>query len=135
MCERESVRERERKKEQKIDRESKTEKESRERTRNKETEKEKEKKRESERGSACARARAREREIYVYMYIEVRRHELLAAAVREGDTPAAAVSIHMNFEGSRENFFNQHLPFRWWCKVISRVCSRNVFQLAHAPKY
>ena len=36
--------------------------------------------------------------------LEPRRHELLAAAVREGDTPAAAVSIHMNFEGSCENF-------------------------------
>ena len=36
--------------------------------------------------------------------LEPRRHELLVAAVREGDTPAAEVSIHMNFEGSRENF-------------------------------
>jgi len=44
--------------------------------------------------------------------LEPRRHKLLAAAVREGDTPAAAVSIHMNFEGSCENFFNQHLPLQ-----------------------
>jgi len=26
-------------------------------------------------------------------------------------------------------------PFRWWCKVISRVCRSSVFQLAHVPKY
>jgi len=32
------------------------------------------------------------------------RHELLAAAVGEDNTPVAAVSTHMNFEGSREFF-------------------------------
>ena len=42
--------------------------------------------------------------------LEPRRHELLAAAVREGDTPAAAVSIHMNFVGSRENFLQPAPP-------------------------
>jgi hypothetical protein len=42
--------------------------------------------------------------------LEPRRHELLAAAVREGDTPAAAVSIHMNFEGSCENFLQPAPP-------------------------
>jgi len=39
-----------------------------------------------------------------------RQHELLAAAVREGDTPAAAVSIHMNCEGGRENFLQPAPP-------------------------
>jgi len=42
--------------------------------------------------------------------LEPRLHELLAAVVREGDTPAAAVSIHMNFEGSRENFLQPAPP-------------------------
>ena len=37
--------------------------------------------------------------------LEPRRHELLAAAVGEDSTPAAAVSTHMNFEGRREFFF------------------------------
>jgi len=37
--------------------------------------------------------------------LEPRRHELLAAAVGENNTPAAAVSTHVNFEGSREFFF------------------------------
>jgi len=32
--------------------------------------------------------------------LEPRRHELLAATVGEDNTPAAAVSTHMNFEGS-----------------------------------
>ena len=34
--------------------------------------------------------------------LEPRREELLAAAVSEGDTPAAAVTI--NIKGRRENF-------------------------------
>jgi len=42
--------------------------------------------------------------------LEPRRHELLAATVREDDTPAAAVSIHMNFEGSCENFLQPAPP-------------------------
>ena len=37
--------------------------------------------------------------------LEPRRHELLTADVREDNTPAAAVSAHMKFEGSREFFF------------------------------
>ena len=36
--------------------------------------------------------------------LEPRRHELLAAAVGEDNTPAAAVSTHMNIEGSGEFF-------------------------------
>jgi len=36
--------------------------------------------------------------------LEPRRHELLAAAVGEDNTPAAVVSTHMNFEGNREFF-------------------------------
>ena len=32
------------------------------------------------------------------------RQELLAAAVEQGDTPMATVSIHMKVEGHRENF-------------------------------
>ena len=42
--------------------------------------------------------------------LEPRRHELLAAPVREGETRAAAVSIHMNFEGSCENFLQSAPP-------------------------
>ena len=42
--------------------------------------------------------------------LEPRRHELLAAGVREGHTPAAAVSIHMNFKSSRENFLQPAPP-------------------------
>ena len=42
--------------------------------------------------------------------LEPRRHELLAAAVGEYNTPAAAVSTHMNFEGSREFFFEPPPP-------------------------
>ena len=42
--------------------------------------------------------------------LEPQQHELLAAAIREGDTPAAAVSIHMNFEGSCENFLHPAPP-------------------------
>jgi len=42
--------------------------------------------------------------------LEPRRQELLAAAVREGDTPAAVVSIDMNIEGRRENFLQQVPP-------------------------
>ena len=42
--------------------------------------------------------------------LEPRRHELLAAAVREGDTPAAAVFIHIIFKGSRENFLQPAPP-------------------------
>jgi len=38
------------------------------------------------------------------IFHEPRQYELLAVVVREGDTPAAAVSIHMHFEGSCENF-------------------------------
>ena len=37
--------------------------------------------------------------------LEPRRHELLVAAVGEDNTPAVAVSTHMNFEGRREFFF------------------------------
>jgi len=44
------------------------------------------------------------------MPLEPRRHELLAAVVRGGETPAAAVSIHMNFEGSFENFLQSAPP-------------------------
>jgi len=36
--------------------------------------------------------------------LEPRRHKLLAAAVRKGNTPAAAVSIHMNFEGAMPSY-------------------------------
>jgi len=46
----------------------------------------------------------------VTLPLEPRRHELLAAAVREGETPAATVSIHMNFEGSCENFLQSAPP-------------------------
>ena len=42
--------------------------------------------------------------------LEPRLQELLAAAAREGDTPAAAVSIDMNIEGYRENFLQPALP-------------------------
>ena len=42
--------------------------------------------------------------------LEPRWHEFLAAPVRQGDTPAAAVSIHMNFEGSCENFLQPAPP-------------------------
>jgi len=42
--------------------------------------------------------------------LELRRHELVAAAVGEDNTPAAAVSTHMNFEGSREFFFEPPTP-------------------------
>jgi len=42
--------------------------------------------------------------------LEPRQHELLAAAVREGNTPAAAVLIPMNFEGSCENFLQPAPP-------------------------
>jgi len=42
--------------------------------------------------------------------LEPRRHALLAAAVREGDTPAAAVSIHMDFQGSSEKFLQPAPP-------------------------
>jgi len=41
--------------------------------------------------------------------LEPRRHELLAAVVGEDNTPAEAVSTHMNFEGSRDFVF-QPLP-------------------------
>jgi len=41
--------------------------------------------------------------------LEPRRHELLVAVVGENNTPAAAVSTHMNFEGSREFFFQPPL--------------------------
>jgi len=44
--------------------------------------------------------------------LEPRRHELLAAAVGEDNMPAAAVSTHMNFEGSREFFSNHHPPLQ-----------------------
>jgi len=37
--------------------------------------------------------------------LEPRRHELLAAVIGEDNTPATAVSTHMNFEGSREFVF------------------------------
>jgi len=37
--------------------------------------------------------------------LEPRRHELVAATVREDNTPAAVVSTHINLEGSREFFF------------------------------
>jgi len=37
--------------------------------------------------------------------LEPRRHELLTAVVGKDNTPAAGVSTHMNFEGSREFFF------------------------------
>jgi len=69
--------------------------------------------------------------------LEPRRHELLAAAVGEDNTPAAAVSTHMNFEGRREIYFSTTTrPFRWWRKVISRgVCRSGGHQPADAPKY
>jgi len=44
--------------------------------------------------------------------LEPQRHELLAAAVGEDNTPEAAVSTHMNFEGRREFFFNHHPPLQ-----------------------
>jgi len=37
--------------------------------------------------------------------LEPRRHEFLAATVAEDNTPAVAISTHMNFEGSCEFFF------------------------------
>ena len=37
--------------------------------------------------------------------LKPRRYELLVAAIGEDNTPAAAVSTHMNFEGRREFFF------------------------------
>ena len=42
--------------------------------------------------------------------LEPLREELLAAAVRADDTPAAAVSIDMNIEGRRENFLQPSPP-------------------------
>ena len=42
--------------------------------------------------------------------LEPRRHEFLATAVGEDNTPAATVSTHMNFEGSREIFFEPPPP-------------------------
>jgi len=39
-----------------------------------------------------------------------RLHELLAATVREGNTPAAVVSILMNFEGNCKNFLQPATP-------------------------
>jgi len=64
--------------------------------------------------------------------LEPRRHELLAPAVGEDNTPAAAVSTHMNFEGSRE-FFSTTRPLRWWRKVIIRGVYRSGgHQPAHA---
>jgi len=44
--------------------------------------------------------------------LETRRHELLAASVGEDNTPAAAVSTHMNFEVSREFVFNHYPPLQ-----------------------
>jgi len=68
--------------------------------------------------------------------LEPRRHELLAAAVGEDNTPAAAVSTHMNFEVVVNFFSTTTPPFRWWRKVISRgVCRSGGHQPAHAPKY
>jgi len=46
----------------------------------------------------------------VTLPLEPRRHELLATVVREDDTPAAEVSIRMNFEGSCENFLQSAPP-------------------------
>ena len=48
--------------------------------------------------------------------VQPRRHELLAAAVREGDTPAAAVSIHMNFKGS-----HQEITLVYICRIRMRL--------------
>jgi len=42
--------------------------------------------------------------------LEPRRHELLATSVREGETPATTVSIHMNFESSCERFLQSAPP-------------------------
>ena len=68
--------------------------------------------------------------------LEPRRHELLTAAVGEDNTPAAAVSTHMNFEGSRIFFSTNTRPFRWWRKVISRgLCRSGGHQPVDAPKY
>ena len=50
--------------------------------------------------------------------LEPRRHELLAAAVGEDNTPAAAVSTHMNFEGSRQFFLNHHPPLQMMAKGL-----------------
>ena len=44
--------------------------------------------------------------------LEPGRHDLLATVVGEDNTPAAAVSIHMNFEGSCEFVFNHHPPLQ-----------------------
>ena len=41
---------------------------------------------------------------------ESRRHELLVTGVREGHTPAAAISIHMNFKSNHENFLQPTPP-------------------------
>jgi len=42
--------------------------------------------------------------------LEPRRHELLVVTVRDPETPATTVSIHMNFEGSCENFLQSAPP-------------------------
>jgi len=64
---------------------------------------------------------------------ESRRHELLVTGVREGHTPAAPVSIHMNFKGSRENFLQPAPPLS--DGGLQQVCISGIFQPAHAPKY
>jgi len=65
--------------------------------------------------------------------LEPRRHELLAVAVRD----ACGSSLHSyELRGQLREFSSTSTsPFRWWCQVISRVCSSSVFQLAHTPKY
>jgi len=50
---------------------------------------------------------------------DVQRQELLATALREDDTPAAAISIHTNknVDGRPENFHRKALQS---CRVISK---------------
>ena len=50
--------------------------------------------------------------------LEPRRHELLTTSVGEHNTPAAAVSTHMNFEGSRQFFLNHHPPLQMMAKGL-----------------
>jgi len=51
-----------------------------------------------------------ERNVAGTLPLEPRRRKLLATAVREGETPAVDVSIHVNFEGSCENFLQSAPP-------------------------
>ena len=65
------------------------------------------------------------------MPLEPRRQELLAAATREGDTHAAAVSIDMNIKGRRENFF-QTAPPKWASDLADAIMG--MYQVDTSPE-